>query len=212
MELIQYLNDGFFTQQQLLAASAIDLAGLERLQKRGLMPLPSYALKLDIACNSFFGPHQAQTELAYYAKPYSLWMTCVQSLPTADEALKLFSQRYQARLKQLQEIGVSSAHDKFNAGLESHLESEWTYFLSGTYGLCTRSGLPEDIAAKEVAVLIIKEITGERLDKNLLAAERERLVIAVDLLDAVSAPFAPHEVLRSSRHRLIDQVRSAYRL
>lgn len=212
MELIQYLNDGFFTQQQLLAATEIDLAGLERLQQRGLMPLPSYTLKLDIACNSVFGPHQAQADLAYYAKPYFAWMTSVQSLSSADEAFTLFSQRYQTRLQQLQGAGICSAHDKFNAGLQAHIESEWTYFLNGTYGLCTRSGLPEDIAAKEVAVLIIKEITGERLDKDLLAAERERLVIAVDLLDAASAPFAPHEVLRSSRHRLIDQVRSAYRL
>jgi hypothetical protein len=38
------------------------------------------------------------------------------------------------------------------------------------------------------------------------------LRVAVDLLDSVSAPFAPHEVARSSRHRYVDEVRKTYGL
>jgi hypothetical protein len=211
MELIHYLNDGFFTRQKLLAASAINLSELEDLQKRGIMPQASYTLKLDVSCNSFFGPHQEQSDVAYYAKEYVAWIGEMRAL-SGDEALKIFAQRYKARLQQLQASGITTQHEKLNAGLDAHLISEWKYFLDGVYGLCTKSGLPEDIAAKEVAVVIIKEITEERLDKDLSSAELSRLKIAVDLLDAASTPFAPHEVLRSSRHRLIDQVRSAYHL
>jgi hypothetical protein len=40
--------------------------------------------------------------------------------------------------------------------------------------------------------------------------ERGRLAGAVDLLDAASAPFAPHEVARSSRRRYVDEVRAAW--
>jgi len=211
MKLIQYLNDDFFTQQQLLAASAIDLAELEDLQKRGIMPQASYTLKLDVSCNSFFGPHHEQMDVAYYAKEYVSWIDEMRS-QSGDDALKIFAQRYKTRLQQLNDAGITTQHEKLNAGLDAHLISEWKYFLDGVYGLCTKSGLPEDIAAKELAVVIIKEITEERLDKDLSTAELARLKIAVDLLDSASTPFAPHEVLRSSRHRLIDQVRSAYHL
>lgn len=40
--------------------------------------------------------------------------------------------------------------------------------------------------------------------------QRRRLAAAVDLLDRVSAPFAPHEVARSSRQRYVDEVRAAW--
>lgn len=63
------------------------------------------------------------------------------------------------------------------------------------------SGLPEDIAAKELAIALIREADG-----------RARLRRCVDLLDSVSSPFAPHEVARSSRHRYVDEMRRVHRL
>ncbi|MBV8635325.1 MAG: hypothetical protein JO002_12600, partial [Burkholderiaceae bacterium] len=182
---------------------------LATMQARGVMPQPAYRLALDIACDSFFGRHQSQTDVAYYAKGYAAWINIVRNMQ-AEDAFELFAQRYKAQLRQLAEAGMSAAHDKLNAGLDVHLGGEWQYFLDGTYGLCTRSGLPEDIAIKELATTVIKEITEERYDKPLSHAEHAKLAAAVGLLDAASAPFAPHERLRSSRYRLVDQMRTAY--
>lgn len=212
MELIRYLNEGFFTQAQLLAACGIDLAQLTALQQRGVVPQASYRLKLDLACDSFFGPHSEQASIDYYAKGYASWTGLVQTLARDADAYDVFETRYQRRLEQLRAAGASSSHDKLNAGLGKHLEDEWRHFLSGTYGLCTRSGLPEDIAAKEVAIAIIKDITEQRQTPALGDAERASLTVAVDLLDAASSMFAPHERARSSRHRLVDQMRETYRL
>ena len=210
MELIRYLNDGFLTQEQLLAAAAIDQASFENLQQRNLMPRPSYTLNLDVSCNSIFGPHREQLEVAYYARNYLAWIDLIRSLSSNEDAFQVFSARYKARLQDLFASGLTTHHEKVNAGLDAHIVEEWGHFLDGTYGLCTKSGLPDDIAAKELAVLIVKEITEERYDKALSPAERDRLTAAVNLLDAASAPFAPHERLRSSRYRLVDQVRSSY--
>lgn len=105
-------------------------------------------------------------------------------------------------------LSLTTDDPKPGAGLDAHLEDEWGHLLAGTYGLCTRSGLPEDIAAKELAICVIKELTG---DANA-APDLERLRQAVDLLDRASAPFAPHERARSSRHRYIDLVRQGYGL
>lgn len=212
MELIHYLNDGFFTRAQLLATCGIDLAQLTALQRRGVVPQASYRLKLDLGCDSFFGPHSEQMSVDYYAKGCASWIGTVQTLTRDADAYEVFTERYRRRLEQLRAAGVTSAHDKLNAGLGLHLEDEWRHFLSGTYGLCTRSGLPEDIAAKEVAIAIIKDITGQRDTPALDDAQRASLSVAVDLLDAASGMFAPHERTRSSRHRLVDQVRQTYAL
>ena len=102
-----------------------------------------------------------------------------------------------------------SQNAKVNENLNQHIKEEWQHFLKGTYGLCTRSGLPEDIAEKELAILIINEI----LDLDFITDERkEMLTQAVNLLDKVSPQFAPHERLRSSRHRLIDEIRRKFKL
>ncbi len=212
MELIRYLNEGFLTEEQLLAAGGIDLAQLAALQRRGIVPQASYRLKLDLACDSFFGPHSEQASIDYYAKGYASWIGTVQTLARDGDAYDVFAARYRRRVEQLRAAGTSSAHDKLNAGLDQHLEDEWRHFQSGTYGLCTRSGLPEDIAAKEVAIAIIKDITEQRRTAALGDAERASLSVAVDLLDAASSMFAPHERARSSRHRLVDQMRASHAL
>jgi len=64
-------------------------------------------------------------------------------------------------------------------------------------------------AAKEFAITQINELT-ERA--NLSGIEVEKLQSAVNLLDAASSAFAAHEQLKSSRQRLVNEVRRLYQL
>ncbi|TOM85193.1 DUF6058 family natural product biosynthesis protein, partial [Vibrio parahaemolyticus] len=94
-------------------------------------------------------------------------------------------------------------------GLNEIIMEDWEHFLQGTYGLCTQTGLPEDIAAKGFAVEQIKAL----LERDVLDSnEIKRLEYFVNLLDNASSPFAPHERLNSSRHRLVNEVRRKYKL
>jgi hypothetical protein len=197
MELITYLNEAFLTQAQLLTLAGIDSATLARLQQRSMMPQPSYRLRLELECDSFFGRHQEHTCVHYYGRGYASWVGVLHGLDP-EGAFDVFSKRYRARLAQLASAGLTGAPDVI-------LRDEWRHFLDGTYGLCTSSGLPEDIAAKELAVVVINQL-GEG-QRALGAADSARLDAAVDLLDSVSARFAPHERARSSRARLVDAVR-----
>ncbi len=43
-------------------------------------------------------------------------------------------------------------------------------------------------------------------------AQLNQLTNAVNLLDCASSMFAPHERLKSSRHRLVNEIRRKYRL
>lgn len=210
MELIDYLNRHFFTRAQLLARCGIDGARLDALQEAGMMPRPSYRLRLQLACDSFFGAHSEEAALDYYAQGYAAWLGSVQGLAGVDEARRVFAARYRARIAELAAAGIAAGADRLAS--DEHIAAEWSHFQDGTYGLCTASGLPEDIAAKEAAVVVIRALAGTDCTNALAENERCRLKAAVDLLDRASAPFAPHEVARSTRRRLVDDVRRAYRL
>lgn len=206
MDLIEYLTKQFFTREQLLGHARIDGQRLDQWQQRRMMPRPSYRLRLDVACDSFFGEHRETRAIEYYAKGYVAWTALLPTLADEEQALAHFANRYRKRLA---ELAASGPGDFTALVSSSHIASEWQHFLDGTYGLCTVSGLPEDIAAKEAAIVVIRELTSEQV---LTSSKREHLRTCVDLLDRVSTPFAPHEVARSSRRRYVDDVRQAYRL
>ena len=198
MELIRYLEAHYLSEEQLLSASGLDAAELADMQARKLMPQPSYTLQLDIGCDSYFGPHKEQAGARYYAQGYAAWIGTVRTLAHEEEGFQVFAGRYLARLDAL----GGAAH-------RPDLREEWRHFLSGTYGLCTRSGLPEDIAAKELAAAAIRSLAAPGVAEltELTDMQRERLLAAIELLDLASSPFAPHERTRSSRHSLIDALR-----
>jgi len=196
MELIRYLEANYLSEEQLLSASGLHAAELADLQARKLMPQPSYTLQLDIACDSYFGAHAEQAGTRYYAQGYVAWTGTVRALAHEEDGFRVFAGRYLARLEAL----GGAAH-------RPDLREEWRHFLSGTYGLCTRSGLPEDIAAKELAAATIRSLSAHGV-AELEDTQRERLLAAIDLLDLASSAFAPHERTRSSRHSLVDTLRA----
>jgi hypothetical protein len=208
MELTNYLNEYFYTKQTLLKLSNTSEEELLNLQAQQLMPACSYQLSHSLTCHSFFGDYDIQEKSEYYAKGYVEWLELIKC-SSPENSFLIFSNRYQQQLKQLKTQGFSCNDEKLNNQLCDHIKSEWQYFLNGTYGLCTQSGLPEDIASKELAIIKINQLIN--IDK-LSVVQRKELNDVVNLLDRSSALFAPHERLKSSRYRLIDQVREKYQL
>ncbi len=199
-DLIDYLSRHYLTETRLLAVAGIDAPTLHGLQARRMAPLPAYRLRVAVHCASFFGPHDEEHVLHFYAGGTPAWLAAVANLAGEQAAFDWFACRHQARLHALAPA----------AGAD--LPAAWASFLDGTYGLCTRSGLPEEIAAKEWAAGTIEAIIAhgvvDAVDERRLGSLRH----AVDTLDAASSPFAPHERERSSRRRLVDGVREQYRL
>jgi hypothetical protein len=189
MDLIDYLHTHFLTRAQLLAACATDGARVDAFIAAGAMPAPSYRLQVRIDCASYFGDHAEAHALEYFAHGHVEWLRML--LEGEPDPYGQFAARYRAALEALPLRGLEAT--------DAHLRSEWQHFLAGTYGLCTRSGLPEDIAAKELALHVIRDLTDD--GRTLDAEERERLTQARDLLDRASSLFAPHERARSSRAR-----------
>ncbi|ATG79658.1 DUF6058 family natural product biosynthesis protein [Pseudoalteromonas sp. 1_2015MBL_MicDiv] len=209
MELIKYLNEHFFTKQELLDISKVTERDLVKYQENGMMPKCSYKLSLNLKSDSFFGLHNDEQEIEYYAKGYASWLAIIQSLNSTEAIYSVFASRYQLAIENLKQQGHSSSNPKIASEFNTHIKEEWSHFLNGIYGLCTKSGLPEDIAAKEFSILEINELSeiGE-----LSTEQTNKLTIAVNLLDSASSLFAPHERLKSSRHRLVNEIRRKYKL
>jgi hypothetical protein len=203
MELIAYLHTHFLTRAQLLAACATDGGRLDALTAAGMMPAPSYRLRVRIDCTSFFGPHAEDHAIDWHARGNVAWLRML--LEGADDAYACFAARYRAALETL-DLYRAAPVPALTA--DAHLRAEWRHFIAGTYGLCTRTGLPEDIAAKELAIHVIRALTDD--GRPLGGTERARLAGAIDLLDRASSPFAPHERARSSRGRYVDALRRQY--
>jgi hypothetical protein len=208
MNLIDYLHTHFLTREQLLAQTCMAGARLDALQAAGMMPRPSYRLRLDVACDSFFGPHTESHAIDWYAQGYVAWAGLLEALDGSQQAYQVFAERYRRHLAQLAVDKLGSYPQDLTG--DAHITAEWSHFLDGTYGLCTRSGLPEDIAAKEAAITLIRALTASGTPQGLDEEARGRLAAAVDLLDRASSPFAPHEVARSSRRRYVDEVRAGW--
>ncbi len=209
MQTLNYLCRHFYTREQLRSRCALPSGGLARLQACEVMPVCAYELELKYSGLSFMGEFQAHERVEFYPKGLVDWCAEVQDLQHADLANAVFNKRYRARLNSLRLQGHSSEDSRFNHGLPEHLQSEWSDFIDGAYGMSTRSGLPEDIAAMELALSIIKPLmSADRLNQT----QRQRLESSVNLLDQVCAPFAPHEQANSVRGLWVDRVRRAHNL
>jgi hypothetical protein len=89
---------------------------------------------------------------------------------------------------------------------------EWDAYLAGLYGACLRDVTPENIVAKERLVARVERHLAEpRPDDDAWAAA---LRVDVEALDGVTRRFAACDRVRfgkrTSRDRLIDDVRAAY--
>ncbi|MCL1080329.1 hypothetical protein D5R81_20130 [Parashewanella spongiae] len=209
MELLNYLQNHFFTKQELLEISKVTDSEFQSYQDAELMPKCSYKLELSLQSDSFFGLHKEEQQVEFYAKGYSSWLAVIQSEKSTDSVYSVFTDRYKKAVESLYLQGHSSGSSKLTTQFDEHVKEEWGHFINGIYGLCTKSGLPEDIAAKELSILEINELLAEsELSENQI----DQLTRAVDLLDSASSLFAPHERLKSSRYRLVDEVRRNYKL
>ena len=217
LELIKYLSEYFYTKDELLGASMVTAIQLKEYQALGVMPALSYKISMSLSCDSFFGEHEELQEVELYAKGYASWLddllvlqqkSC-QEIQFKDEVFKLFYLRYCSEQERLKSLGYLCNDFKLVSELDAYIKEAWDHFIQGTYGLCTKSGLPEDIAAKAVAIFEINRLSESG---ELSKAELNVLENVVNLLDESSALFAPHERLKSSRHRLVNEMRRRFGL
>jgi len=196
MPLLGYLQQYFYHEDEILEKAGINQQNLHQLQANKLLPKASYKLKLDIRCCSFLADASLSEHVNFYPKAILNWLKIVQELQRPDLVFDFFCAQYKQQLLQLENMGLVSDNPSFGQDIDAHLKQEWHFFMEGIYGLCTKTGLPIDIASKELSMDIIKTLQKKPKSSQ---AQQKMLQLALTVFDGSCAMFAAHEYANSSR-------------
>lgn len=220
MTSFDYIQRHFLTLQQVSDLAGVAESRIREMQATGCLPGPAYRVSGTCRISSIFGDHQETIEHEYYPRSH---VTKVQVIERSGERLEILAERRREAFFEAYKDVLKATHareygmaDLFNekgdvAGSAANalLYQEWRHYLDGTYGLCTKSAATAEIALKEATIARIKALTGDG-NADSKEVDAAQLLEAVERLDQVSAPFAPHERARSSRGKYIDAVRVKY--
>jgi len=220
MASIDYITENFLTLEKLATLSKVPVEQLREMMAANCLPGPAYEVTGHYTVRSIFGEHQETVCRAYYPKSHVVKAQAIAAnsdgYSKQNAALRqAFYRDYKKILvtKKAVDFGLEHLFDEAGQvkgdAADKLLASEWQHYLDGTYGLCTRGASVEEIAMKETMIAKIIYLT-DLLDQEKSQSLVDDLRCAVDALDAVSAPFGPHEVASSSRGRYIDAVREKY--
>lgn len=223
-DLDTYLARHYLTEPQLAEAAAISPDDVDALIGARLVPAPSYVVSAQGTVSSFvFGDMAAPGARAgrYFHPSQCVWIAvarhaianCVQG-----RLQQQFGAKFGAALAMLNHttwrLRDSFADDgtPIADGLRARTDAAWTHFLNGTFGLCVANPISEaHIAYKEV----LQEKLSAQSDngrRSLFAPpEVAPMLELIDAYAAASMPFSPVEYGRSSRKRLVEDLRPRLR-
>lgn len=225
-EIRAYLVEHFVPLSALVESAGVSESEIQALQAAGCIPGPSYRVTSPDRVGSFvFGetviPGMGPSG-EYYARSVSTWVKAAvkgRQLHALDALGPKFADEFKSELK-----AVLRARRAWQSGLDflfaapgvehteamqKFLDETWRHFLAGTYGVCVRD-------ANTVSVIAEKEILQHQLTlltqngAKFTYTRAEWTVVNEVMLayEAVTMPFAPHEYPRSSRKRLVEDLRA----
>lgn len=219
MKSKQYIKSYFVNRKELVERSGVPDKELDSLIQAKCFPAASYTVETKAKISSFFGEFEEHETEEYFPEAA---VGLLQQLAARDTAIEDLSERVKTEfIREYCEVLLRLKANKFGlidlwnkstgAPCAEHpfFEQEWQHYLDGTYGVCTKTASASDIATKEAMIAKIKYLH-EQSTLDPQEDSQGRILEAADILDAVSAPFAPHELERSSRHKYINKMRTRY--
>lgn len=193
----------------------MELNQLCELELAKLVPKASYALEVNLQAKSYVAEHQEVQNYQFYRKNQVEWLQQIQgdNITTENAARRYFEIQYNLAIREFlvtnlgQQIVVLYPQTQWNL---SELNETWEHFLNGTYGLCTRTGMPNEIFLKHLYIGFIEFMVQQHQPDCIKPEPLEILSRAVVALDKVVSDFAPHEVAQSSRQRCIINIKKDY--
>ncbi|MGJ8529471.1 DUF6058 family natural product biosynthesis protein [Maritalea sp.] len=215
--LLPYLFSNFYEAAEFCARADCSTDEFAQMQAHKITPNASYQLETNMEVTSYIGVHQENCALQFYPKSGLDWLTLLQNTNITNEAdaKQAFTTQFEATKTTLASSPggkeILGVFPELIAAFDDHqLEATWQHFLDGTYGICTRTGLPDAIFLKQFYVRLIDQMVGQYSASSIPEKSRVMLQKAIFCLDQVEAEFAPHEVTQSSRQRCIIDVRANY--
>lgn len=227
-DLDHYLAAHYLDEAGLAAAAGIERDELDCLIRGRLVPVPSYIVTVAGTVVSFvFGelPSPGSRPGRFFHPSQATWIERARSAiaaggaPGAEARLKdQFSASFSGALAILDRttwrLSDSFGPDglPIEAGLRKRTVKAWEYFLNGTSGLCVANPVSgAHIAYKEVLQEKLTHLSENGARAVFQPEEAAAMLELIDAYAAAAMPFSPVEYARSSRKRLVDQLRADIR-
>jgi Family of unknown function (DUF6058) len=218
-----YFSQYFFNLNQFSSACHIQPERLLQLIHLGLIPEPSYVVRNFIVSSFVMGVMPAPEAASgdFFHRLSTGWvqraLSAVEIFGEANAAREL---RRQFRVNATEALAqknasffrLTDAFDNENktieAGLNRRLDSLWEHFLKGTFGLCVAEPISEAaIVHKEIVQEKLTALTNNGARTDFSGTEKIQVMNLIESYAAAAMPFSPIDYPKSSRKRLVDDLR-----
>jgi len=209
MDALQaYLDAHYLAAAPFARACRISADALAALMDDRLVPKPSYVVTADGTLHSAaFGamPAGGATPGEYHHRGHAAWVARARELQAT-----LGTEAARTALQAHFTTGFAAAFAERGADEAARLATgAWDSFLRGVHGVCVADpSSVENIARKESLQATLAELTANGTRHEFPPGTAERVLGMIDDYAASSMAFAPPEYPRSSRKRLVDDLRA----
>ena len=220
-ELDIYLARHYQDAEQFASSCGISTTKLSELIDQQLIPEPSYIVTKHSTLKSYaFGEMNASGSKPgqYFHPANSTWVALAltsNGLKTSNELKTRFLNNMRYELEQLNKT-LFRLPDSFTDdgtpipdGLASRTEPLWEHFLKGTFGLCIANPVTEsEIARKEILQEKLSTVSENGTKSHFSESQTNAVLSLIEEYAKASMPFSPIEYHRSSRKRLVEDLKN----
>jgi len=204
MTLAAYLNDHFVDKATLAALAGTTVERLDTLVMASALPNPTYVCERGTIRSAAFGviPISEVLEGDYFRPEYTRWVQIALHAMPGDERNAVLS-TLTAELRDALQAWFDDP-----TVVEAKIQAYLPHFASGTFGLCVSDpSTGAGIVRKEVLQERLIALTGDGSDPAPSEVSPAALLQLIDDYARAAMPFSPAEYARSSRKRLVDDLR-----
>ena len=204
MLLEAYLRNHFVDKATFASLAGIPISRLDELIAAKAVPSATYTCDGISVSSAVFGNTPINESLTgeYFRPECVRWVKIANQAPPGAERAAVLSEL-------TGELRVSLGdHCDTEEEIELKIQGYLPYFLDGTFGLCIADpSTGAGIVKKEILQERLIELTANGSLPSPANFSREELLTLIDDYAESAMPFSPAEYERSSRKRLIDDLR-----
>ena len=204
MSLVTYLRNHFVDKATFASLAGISINRLDQLTAAEAIPSATYICDGISVSSAVFGDTPINESLTgEYFRP-----ECVRWVKIANQA-PLGSERTAVLAELVKELSISlEDHCNTKETIEAKIQGYLPYFFNGTFGLCVADpSTGAGIVRKEMLQEKLIELTANGSLPSPANFSKEELLTLIDDYADSAMPFSPAEYERSSRKRLVDDLR-----
>jgi Family of unknown function (DUF6058) len=210
-DLGDYLASHYLEHAQFVTLCATPADELDRLLERALVPQPAYVVTADrVLMSAAFGCLGAVDEPAgrFFHPGCATWVSIARRIECRVGTRLASGELKRQFLDNFVTAYRECCDEMRSPGLDAPAESAWPDFVQGVFGVCVANPSSErSIARKEALQEILGRLTANGTRANFASSEAPGIRALVDDYSQCIMPFSPLEYARSSRRRLVDELR-----